>query len=316
MIVKDEARIVLGALTRGGMATGGAAAGWRLELVQGGLNTRVYVAVNPIGQPRLTVRLARPDAPELLLHEERVLRELADTCRCAPTVIARIHDPTLPSGALLAHSYVPGAPQPLATLSSAARTALGGCLASVHSAQRDGYVIWPSREQQAGTRLDAFWARFASLDRYASARHSLLGERVAPLLQHLAASHHDGDGWEQRSFSLLHGDLSNGNILWDGDAVWLIDWEFARAGDPAEDLAYLVSEQPLDSQQTLELSSGYLAGGGQPGTLSRVATWLPLVAFDAALWWADYVLVNGEDPASHTEVLLRLARAEQFTEHP
>lgn len=34
-----------------------------------------------------------------------------------------------------------------------------------------------------------------------------------------------------------HGDLHNGNILDDGERLWLIDWEYAAMGDPQLDLA-------------------------------------------------------------------------------
>ena len=42
------------------------------------------------------------------------------------------------------------------------------------------------------------------------------------------------------AFALLHGDLVAANVLWPpGGGPVLIDWEFHRMGDPAEDLAYL-----------------------------------------------------------------------------
>lgn len=40
---------------------------------------------------------------------------------------------------------------------------------------------------------------------------------------------------------LLHGDLQTPNVIVDGDRTSLIDWEFARFGDPREDLGYFAA---------------------------------------------------------------------------
>ncbi len=39
------------------------------------------------------------------------------------------------------------------------------------------------------------------------------------------------------TLALLHGDIGPGNILWGPDPV-LIDWEYARPGNPADEIAY------------------------------------------------------------------------------
>ena len=119
-------------------------------------------------------------------------------------------------------------------------------------------------------------------------------------------------GWEEREFALCHGDLSAGNILWDSDAVALIDWEFARDGDPAEDIAYLVAEQDLSPAPLAEIAEAYVGAGGDPWAFARLPVWLPLVALDAALWWADYHLAQGAEPIEQLDVTGRLARARAF----
>ncbi len=113
-------------------------------------------------------------------------------------------------------------------------------------------------------------------------------------------------GWDEPAFSLLHGDLSAGNILWDEGRPTLIDWEFARDGDPAEDLAYLTSEAGLTPDELADIAEGYVAAGGEAWAFARVPAWLPLVRLDAALWWADYWLDRGVDPLATDEVRARM----------
>jgi aminoglycoside phosphotransferase (APT) family kinase protein len=40
---------------------------------------------------------------------------------------------------------------------------------------------------------------------------------------------------------LVHGDFSPKNVLTDGQAVWVLDWEAAHLGDPVFDVAFLLS---------------------------------------------------------------------------
>jgi aminoglycoside phosphotransferase (APT) family kinase protein len=84
--------------------------------------------------------------------------------------------------------------------------------------------------------------------------------------------------------SLLHGDLSGGNVLWSSTAAWLVDWEDARLGDPAEDLAYLFFENQLDSRERGAILHGY----GQCGDIERrVGVWEAVVAMGSIAWWLD-----------------------------
>lgn len=66
------------------------------------------------------------------------------------------------------------------------------------------------------------------------------------------------DGWETRR-ALLHGDPSPGNVLVDeAGAVGWLDWEWARAGDPAWDLAVLLGrDHPGDAAWGEGVEAGY-----------------------------------------------------------
>jgi Ser/Thr protein kinase RdoA (MazF antagonist) len=290
-------------------------AGWRAEVAPGGSTDRTFRVIDSTGVPRLTARLARPGLAEHLRHEQRTLLELAGevtpSLACSsPQNVVLIEDDTLTERMLLVHAHMPGQPQPLGQVSPDARDQLGRCLAWVHGHQRDGYTIWPSLESQFGTRADLFGDRLATLRRYQSVEQ--LAD-AGSLLDRLANADLPANaGWHERDFSLCHGDLSIGNLLWDGEGLALIDWEFARDGDPAEDIAYLVAEQDLAPDLVAELAEGYVNADGDPWAFARLPVWLPLVALDAALWWADYHLAQGSDPVRSPDVTARLDRARTF----
>lgn len=285
--------------------------GWRVTLAPGGTTDRTFSVADPLGQPVLTVRLARPGFHEWLSREESVLRELgAEESSCIPPGVLRVEDRALPEGQMLVHEHVGGQPAQLATLGGDAVEGLAQCLARVHSHPRPGYMIWPSLDVRHGTRAACYRARLASLRRYHSAQGVL--PDVDDLLRRIEALDLPaGAGWDEPGFSLIHGDLSVGNILWRDGSVRLIDWEFSRDGDPAEDLAYLIADQDLSPDIVSELADAYAGASGDPWTLARMPAWLPLVALDAALWWSDYFLRHRQ-PVEHPNMTTRLERARRY----
>ncbi|MEW6582527.1 MAG: phosphotransferase, partial [Actinomycetota bacterium] len=108
-----------------------------------------------------------------------------------------------------------------------------------------------------------------------------------------------GEGGGARPFRLVHGDLVEGNVVWTPQGPRLVDWEFARAGDPAEDLAYLAELNALPDAVLREVLRGY----GMPGIRSRLDAWRPVVALEAAGWYAR------EGDAERAEALARRAAA-------
>ena len=79
-----------------------------------------------------------------------------------------------------------------------------------------------------------------------------------------------------------------------------------------EEIAYLLSEQELPPDLNADIADAYVAAGGDPWAFARLPVWLPLVTLDAALWWADYYLAQGDDPAHQSDVAMRLARARAY----
>ncbi len=101
------------------------------------------------------------------------------------------------------------------------------------------------------------------------------------------------------AFAFLHGDLVASNILWPAAGPVLVDWEFWRMGDPAEDLAYLEALNDLPGAITDEVRRGY---GATRALATRIDAWHALVLVDAALWHG----AHGDPRARH--MLMRRAR--------
>jgi thiamine kinase-like enzyme len=88
---------------------------------------------------------------------------------------------------------------------------------------------------------------------------------------------------------LLHGDVSSGNILWTPQPV-LIDWEYVRIGDAADEIGYLFGQNALGQEQRDGLWKGY-GREVDPNALAlaveRAAGWEPITLFGSALYWVD-----------------------------
>jgi thiamine kinase-like enzyme len=107
-------------------------------------------------------------------------------------------------------------------------------------------------------------------------------------------------GWEwwrdTQSFStgetlvLVHGEIAPGNILWAPDPV-LIDWEYARLGDPADEVAYLFDQNGLALDQREAFWRGYRDGVSSQSWLEhltdRVDFWEPVALLGSTLWWVE-----------------------------
>lgn len=88
---------------------------------------------------------------------------------------------------------------------------------------------------------------------------------------------------------LLHGDVSAGNVLWTPQPV-LIDWEYARIGDPADEIGYVFGQNALRPDQRQGFWRGYgdeLDPASLGRMVERAARWEPLTLFGSALYWVD-----------------------------
>ena len=203
-------------------------------------------------------RVAKRGDPAALGREAAALAAVAGR-PWAPGVIR--HEP-----GLLVTERVPGTPRDVAALGEDDARRLGAVLREVHDVRGAPSGVRAYRE-----------------GRIRDAEAALAGTPDAGLPRQVA-----GGPPAEGSLAFLHGDLVAANVLWppEGGPV-LVDWEFARMGDPAEDLAYLAELNGLPDA-TL---GAVLEGHGTPGMAARVEGWRGLVAADAGGWY----LAHGMD---------------------
>jgi Ser/Thr protein kinase RdoA (MazF antagonist) len=92
------------------------------------------------------------------------------------------------------------------------------------------------------------------------------------------------------TLALLHGDIATDNILWGPDPV-LIDWEYTRLGDPADEIAYLFDQNSLAAPHREAFWRGYRESISSPlrlaHVISRVNWWEPVTLLGSTLWWVE-----------------------------
>ena len=92
------------------------------------------------------------------------------------------------------------------------------------------------------------------------------------------------------TLALLHGDIGPGNVLWSPDPA-MIDWEYTRLGDPADEIAYLFDQNGLTAPRREAFWRGYREGKSRQVHLAhvvhRVDWWERLTLFGSTLWWVE-----------------------------
>lgn len=188
---------------------------------------------------------------------------------------------------------LPGAPRPLTMVAPAELARLGALLREVHESSRGpaGGLWW----WEAPARSLADYRRARARDTEAV----LAGGPDAGLGLSALDAPGARDGAAE-PFRLLHGDLVESNVVWGPAGPGLVDWEFSRMGDPAEDLAYLIELNGLAAPGAAAVVAGYALEGME----ARIDGWRPLVAADAGAWY----LAQGMEAEGRS--LLRRARAQ------
>ena len=114
----------------------------------------------------------------------------------------------------------------------------------------------------------------------------------------------------------------------------LIDWEYARLGDPADEIAYLFDQNGLSPGQREAFWRGYRQGASTQAPLGHVAArvdwWEPVALLGSALWWVErWVRRAAADAAGSVDpdvqrgpgyyadhVIRRLDRLERLLDRP
>lgn len=204
--------------------------------------------------------------PTALAREARALR-LLDGADFAPRLIEHA------TGRLVTEA-LPGEPRELAELARDETRALGATLRQLHDRARrvrGGRHTWAGR----ATTLRAYGRRRLA---------DIAPGAPAGLRRRVAAGFTLVEPDDPQPFRMLHGDLVAANIVWT-PRPHLVDWEFWRTGDPAEDLAYLVAVNRLGAGWERDLLDGYRA---DPAIRARVAAWKDVTRLDAAAWYAAH----------------------------
>jgi aminoglycoside phosphotransferase (APT) family kinase protein len=92
------------------------------------------------------------------------------------------------------------------------------------------------------------------------------------------------------SLVLLHGDVAGGNILWTPGPV-LIDWEYARLGDAADEVAYIFNQNELSEEQRGAFWRGYARSCRSARHVDyvrdRVQWWEPFTVLGSSFFWLN-----------------------------
>lgn len=253
-----------------------AAEGWTgaLSPVLGGASGALAFRFGEEGRERL-LRLSDPEADRMRNPDQHACLEAAAQAGVAPPL--RVCDP---AAGLLVMDFI--RPRPLASHPGGA-LGLAGDL---------GRLI---RRLQSG-------ARFPNAVNF--------GERLAGMMTVVRQAGHVQDGllepwieglerlraaypWDASAPVAAHCDPNPRNLLFDGERLWLVDWETACATDPMVDLAILTLETVIGPEAELALLEGWLGRAPGQDERDRLALMKPLVR----LYYGLLMLVVTPPPA-------------------
>ena len=76
--------------------------------------------------------------------------------------------------------------------------------------------------------------------------------------------------WGEDGLVASHNDPNPGNLIWDGDRLWLIDWQAAFRNDPFVDLAIVCNYLGPGPQDEAVLLEGYFSQAADEDRLQRL----------------------------------------------
>lgn len=191
--------------------------------------------------------------------------------------------------------FIEGDERDLASATPADVERLGGTLAMVHDSERSDELSSTLGEARSISDYVDEWGELVAsygprLRRSLPSPARELVSSTRPRVEWLLASALSADCFRQdEPLTLLHGDVGPGNIIW-ADRPVLVDWEYARLGDPADELAYIFSQHSLNGESRRAFWSGYAMArmSGSLNDLSeRVRWWEPITLFASGLWWLE-----------------------------
>lgn len=172
-----------------------------------------------------------------------------------------------------------------------------------------GSLVAAVHDQSTSDLSEGLWGEATGVDSYAQNRIQSILATLAwardPLPEELQQRLKQAAKWvaerlesltgtagfvSSEPLALLHGDIGPGNVLWNPSPC-LIDWEYTRLGDPADEIAYTFDQNTLTESQQRAFWAGYrqtIDGRLQvDNIMSRANWWLPVTLLGSALWWAE-----------------------------
>lgn len=105
--------------------------------------------------------------------------------------------------------------------------------------------------------------------------------------------------WDPAALVSSHNDPNASNILFDGERLWLVDWETAYRNDPLVDVAILATNHAATPELEATLLEAWLGQAPNRGVLARLAVMRPLTAlYYAALIFTVTTSAGAEPIAS------------------
>jgi hypothetical protein len=219
----------------------------------GGRGASVWEIATPAG-----VRAVKVADRGRIGREARVHDAIAG-CGVAPHLVAA-------GDGLLVTERIAGGSRPAGEWSAADARAVGALLRRLHDSGAPAAAV---ADRGAATATD----RTADLRAPADDADRLLAARAIAMMP----------GAPAPRAVLLHGDPWSGNVVWGTDGPLLVDWEFARIGEPAEDLAYLAA---MDTLLPATMDAVLIGYGADARTADRAAAWRPFMALWCATWYS------------------------------
>jgi aminoglycoside phosphotransferase (APT) family kinase protein len=205
--------------------------------------------------------------------------------------------------------FVPGRQRELSSVGAAEIARLGSVVAWVHEQPIEGLVEGIAKAGNVASYaqgwLESIISRLAWVRDPLPAPVQARLSGVANSLERSLEQLRDESFQTYETLALLHGDIGTGNILWAPDPV-LIDWEYTRLGDPADEIAYLFDQNGLSAPQREAFWRGYREGISRQSRLThitdRVEWWEPVTLLGSALWWVErWVRRNDADTAGQVD---------------
>lgn len=188
--------------------------------------------------------------------------------------------------------FVDGAQRPPRDAEEAER--LGVIVGAVHALTVDDLDGWLAPDLTLAGYLDA---RIAKIDERlpwvrdplpVDVQRRLRGARS--MLERARERARDTDAFQSgERLVVLHGDVAGGNLVWSPMPV-LIDWEYARMGDAADEVAYIFNQNDLSEADRLAFWRGYRQGssrGRAEHLAARVRWWVPVTMLGSAFFWVE-----------------------------